>query len=290
MDCDGLKHYLNFAPPGTRLDYDTFTYEVWGRSLLTIFNEFGIRATFFCIADQLNVPKIALFFREVVSNGHLIGNHTFSHPEMDTLSEQEYICEIRRAHKEITGTLGVIPRGFRAPAYFITAAGLRELNSLGYYYDSSICYSKCTRGLLLLLGIIRKNIRIKKQSNLHSKCPQLGPYTIEFEDNSRLLEWPISRALGFSYYGTLHCAMPSILFQIQTLILESGERHIHYELHPIELVSLECIRDFPWLGNLPFAGRRDLYSWLKCRIRRLTARRQVTTLEELSASYLRFCF
>ncbi len=45
--------------------------------VLDLLNEYGIKATFFCVGD--NVRKHPELFNRVVSEGHTIGNHTFNH-------------------------------------------------------------------------------------------------------------------------------------------------------------------------------------------------------------------
>jgi len=286
VDCDALAHYLNFAPPGTKVESDPYTYNVMCRDILKLFARYGIKATFFCIADQLDQPETLTVFKEIVAAGHEIGNHTLSHPEIDSLSDEEHVCDIRGGHEKISNMLGIRPIGYRAPAYYITERGLHELAELGYLYDSSVCNSRLTRLIMTALSFVEKRFKLKKNSPLHARFSGSEPCVIVFNDGRELIEWPIPTACGVAYYGTLHCSMPAPVFFMQTFLLDFYKRHIHYEIHPVEVITRECYKEFPWTDTLPFARRNDLLSWLDMRLKRLTAARSVITLEELSASYL----
>lgn len=288
VDCDSLAHYINFASPGTKVENDRYSYLVMCRNILDIFKKYNVKATFFCIADQLEDPAVLDIFREIVNSGHEIGNHTFSHPEIDTLSEADHLNNIRLGHEKIKTLLNVTPVGYRAPAYFITEGALREIAGLGYLYDSSLCYSKITSSMIRLLEIISSGFRPKKQSPLLRRFKGKGPYEIEFSDRQKLLEWPIPNIGGLAYYGTLHCCVPRSVFLMQTFMLNFFKRYIHYAFHPIEVITDECREEFPWINKIPFSGRDDLSEWLEYRVKKLTATREVVTLKELSKAHIGF--
>jgi peptidoglycan/xylan/chitin deacetylase (PgdA/CDA1 family) len=116
------------------------------------------------------------FFKEVVNQGHQIGNHTYDHPDAHQLTDQQYADNILRGHHTIVELLGCEPKGFRAPAYYITESSLLTLARLGYFYDSSATFSPLTRGLIRLLEILKKNFKAKTDSKLHKKFSGHGPY------------------------------------------------------------------------------------------------------------------
>ncbi|MDD5584552.1 MAG: polysaccharide deacetylase family protein [Candidatus Omnitrophica bacterium] len=286
VDCDSLKHYLNFAPQGTDVEKDKFTFPVMCRNLLRILEKLKIKATFFCIAEQLNDPVNLSVYREIVQAGHEIGNHTFSHPDIAFLDEEKHLLNIRLAHQAIMEVLKVKPAGYRAPAYFITEGSFKELKELGYSYDSSLCYSRATRIFTYALKIINRNYQPKRSSGIHSRFKGLPPYNIEFDGINGLTEWPIPNVAGLAYYGTLHCCMPSQVFNTQTAFLNLRKKYIHYELHPIELISKECVEAFPWLRKIPFVRREDLSDWMEYRLQKLISGRKPLTLKELNDAYL----
>jgi peptidoglycan-N-acetylglucosamine deacetylase len=77
----------------------------------------GVRASFFCIADQVAAhPALA---REIVARGHDIQNHTASHSHsFSLLGRRGYAGELARAQGLIESVTGQQPRCFRAPAGF----------------------------------------------------------------------------------------------------------------------------------------------------------------------------
>lgn len=45
--------------------------------VLKVLNDYGWKATFFCVGD--NVEKYPDLFKQIVAEGHQVGNHTFNH-------------------------------------------------------------------------------------------------------------------------------------------------------------------------------------------------------------------
>jgi hypothetical protein len=111
-----------------------------------LFAERGIRATFFVVAEDIDVDRLgsdAVAMRSALSEvrdaGHEIANHSYSHPyDLARWGAAEAAEEIRRAHELLSEFAGAEIQGFRAPGYDISAAMVETLVDLGYLYDSSI--------------------------------------------------------------------------------------------------------------------------------------------------------
>ena len=75
----------------------------------------GLRATFFCIGDQVRQhPDIA---RAIVQRGHALGNHSQHHRHhFSVMGPRALRREIAEAQDTIAQATGVTPRWFRAPA------------------------------------------------------------------------------------------------------------------------------------------------------------------------------
>jgi peptidoglycan/xylan/chitin deacetylase (PgdA/CDA1 family) len=72
-----------------------------------------ITATFFMIGEKVTAsPNLA---RRVAAEGHEIGNHTFSHPKLSSLPDQQVRLEIEQTQDIIGETVGVRPACFRPP-------------------------------------------------------------------------------------------------------------------------------------------------------------------------------
>jgi peptidoglycan/xylan/chitin deacetylase (PgdA/CDA1 family) len=81
--------------------------------LLEILAHHKVPATFFqCGANVERLPSVA---REVAAAGHVIGNHSHTHPLFCFRSPRFIEQDLRRAQQAIQSHTGVIPVWFRAP-------------------------------------------------------------------------------------------------------------------------------------------------------------------------------
>lgn len=67
--------------------------------VLKILKDFDAKATFFCIGE--NVQKHPEIFRQILAEGHSIGNHTFNHLNGWKTSSEIYLENIRKTAIEI---------------------------------------------------------------------------------------------------------------------------------------------------------------------------------------------
>lgn len=102
--------------------------------ILSLLKKFDIRATFFVTAEV--VEK----FPEVIKNlgkTHEIACHSYMHENMSKLSQSEQYRVLKKA-TEIIETVAKRPVGFRAPRLNVDENLFKNLEKLGYVYDSSI--------------------------------------------------------------------------------------------------------------------------------------------------------
>jgi peptidoglycan/xylan/chitin deacetylase (PgdA/CDA1 family) len=97
--------------------------------ILDILGERNVCATFFMIGRHVeHLPQAA---RRVATEGHEIGNHSYSHPIYLYRNSRATRRQLERAQAVITETTGVAPRlarppcGVRTPAYFAATRSLR---------------------------------------------------------------------------------------------------------------------------------------------------------------------
>ncbi len=113
--------------------------EVNTRRLMDLFDESGVKATFFIlgwVADKH--PQIV---REIVSRGHEPACHSYWHRLIYNLSPEEFRRDTIRAKNCIEQAAGQKVFGYRAPCFSITNRCLWAidiLTELGFRYDSSI--------------------------------------------------------------------------------------------------------------------------------------------------------
>jgi peptidoglycan/xylan/chitin deacetylase (PgdA/CDA1 family) len=91
--------------------------------VLEVLAKYGAHATFFqCGVNAKRLPAVA---REVISEGHEIGNHSYSHPMLHLKSAAFIDSELRDAQSAIEDATGTTPKWFRAP-YGVRWFGLRQ--------------------------------------------------------------------------------------------------------------------------------------------------------------------
>ena len=114
--------------------------------LLIHLGALSLKASFAVVGDWVReYPREHL---ALVEAGHEIVNHTLSHPDNEELDPHRHFHllppevleeQVRSGHELIAETLGVRPRGFRAPhfGHQHTEAVYPILRDLGYLYSSS---------------------------------------------------------------------------------------------------------------------------------------------------------
>ena len=81
--------------------------------LLDTLKKLHVPATFFVVGDQvMRSPELVV--REA-QEGHLVGNHSFNHPHLETLTPREASAELTATQRLVEGLTGVRSPLFRAP-------------------------------------------------------------------------------------------------------------------------------------------------------------------------------
>ncbi len=87
--------------------------------VLNTLKNFNVQATFFCIGENVsNYPEI---YKEVLSNGHTTGNHTFNHLKGWNTPDTEYLLNIEKCTSLVDSNL------FRPPYGRIKKSQIRKL-------------------------------------------------------------------------------------------------------------------------------------------------------------------
>jgi peptidoglycan-N-acetylglucosamine deacetylase len=81
--------------------------------LLRILDDYGIRATFFLTGKE-SLENSDLVFR-ISNSGHSLANHSYSHPNLTTLSEKEVTKQLKDTNKILSNISGKKTKYFRPP-------------------------------------------------------------------------------------------------------------------------------------------------------------------------------
>jgi len=118
--------------PGSRqiaLTYDDGPNDPHTQRLLDVLAKHNVHATFFLIGRYIQQqPQIA---REIVQAGHVIGNHTFTHPLLIFKSEAEIRQELSQCREAQQDAIGKPSNLFRPPFGGRRPAVLRVARELG---------------------------------------------------------------------------------------------------------------------------------------------------------------
>jgi peptidoglycan-N-acetylglucosamine deacetylase len=206
---------------------------------LELFEELGVRATFFVIGrdlqrDLADGGRGAALLRRALKAGHELGNHSFAHAyDLVTWKPADIYDDLRRCDVLLRG-LGARPAGFRAPGYTHDALLLQQVAALGYRYDASLLPSPSYyAGKLAVLGWMAARGR-RSQSLASGWRSFLGPTRPHFMPDCGLWEVPVSVSpvLRLPMVGTF------VLGGRALLLKEAAtRRYLHLELHGIDLAD-----------------------------------------------------
>jgi peptidoglycan-N-acetylglucosamine deacetylase len=104
--------------PYIAMTFDDGPSPVTTTRLLDILKQRNIKVTFFMIGPNVVAhPEIA---RRVLAEGHEIGNHSWTHPQLSKLSDQRVTEEITKTQEAIKNACGFTPIILRPPYGAIT--------------------------------------------------------------------------------------------------------------------------------------------------------------------------
>jgi hypothetical protein len=138
IDCDSLWVYA--SEHGLRPDYHNCrVYEESLPRLFELLEARNLRATWFVIGRDLELPACRDFCRRVVAAGHALANHTYSHlKDFHSAAHAIQRHEIVESHEAIRRELHYECRGIRFPGYYFDRTVVPVLHEFDYLYDSSV--------------------------------------------------------------------------------------------------------------------------------------------------------
>jgi len=100
------------------------------KTILEILDRYDVKATFFLCGVWVDAyPEMV---KEIAARGHVIGNHSLTHPHMNRLSEAEIQNELTKLDDTIEQLTGKRCTLFRAPFGEYNDTVVKTVRSLGY--------------------------------------------------------------------------------------------------------------------------------------------------------------
>jgi peptidoglycan-N-acetylglucosamine deacetylase len=99
-------------------------------SVLEVLERQQIKGTFYLLGE--NMHRESDIVRRIVKQGHAVGNHTYSHPDLRKSKPEEVRSELVRTDELFQQIVGWRPKIFRAPFGFENPAIITEAQNLGY--------------------------------------------------------------------------------------------------------------------------------------------------------------
>jgi len=205
-------------------------------ALLDLYDEFGVKATFFYIANfAKQCPDI---IKMVQAKGHEIACHGLTHRHdkaFDSMPFEEQLDHLKTAKEILEDIAGEEVVSFRSPALRVNIDTPKALIEAGFRFDSSVAPQRMdmfmslgSKGKFQWFGAPRTPYRTR-------------PDNLARKGDSPITEVPVS-SFGLPYIGTLLRISPALTaFTRNLLYLETRrtDKGINFLIHPNELITEE---------------------------------------------------
>lgn len=143
LDKQYEKYDAHFIGPDNGKIYLTYTvtYEHEGnvKKTLDILKAKNVKAVFF--VDKAFARLYPELTWQIINDGHILGNHCTTHPDLPTLSIDKIVKQIMDIHDYVKATYGYEMRLFRPPSGYFSEQVWAIAQSLGYRsYNYSFTY------------------------------------------------------------------------------------------------------------------------------------------------------
>lgn len=174
--------------------------------LLDILASYGVKATFFVLGDNGNgaidkVPEWTSHIQRTDSDGHQIASHTYSHPDLTTLTSAARYEEMYQTEEALLNILGKIPTYMRPPYLAFNDDCAADMAALGYHVISRNLDTKDYANdspNLIANSKAMFNDAVTEASPSSSSFTVLN-HDLYYQTVHTLVEYEIERALALGY-------------------------------------------------------------------------------------------
>lgn len=173
--------------------------------VLSLLKEYKAKATFFCVGS--NIEKHPELFRQIISEGHAVGNHTYHHMNGWKTKSKEYLENVSKCDSVINGDRSSVisyhlhrspitgnckplfrpPYGKMKPSQFFWLRSHYSIimwDVLSGDFDQTISKEKCLKNVITKTragSIVVFHDSIKAKENLYYVLPKFLEYFSEKE-------------------------------------------------------------------------------------------------------------
>jgi cellulose synthase/poly-beta-1,6-N-acetylglucosamine synthase-like glycosyltransferase/peptidoglycan/xylan/chitin deacetylase (PgdA/CDA1 family) len=102
-----------YDPHKLAISFDDGPDPVWTPRILAVLKKYNVKATFMVIGGQAQ-DNVGLL-KQYIQDGHEIGNHTYTHPDISEISDFQLRSELNLTERLFAAKLGIQPLFFRPP-------------------------------------------------------------------------------------------------------------------------------------------------------------------------------
>lgn len=130
-----IEEYQGIAMGNSEKKYVYLTFDEgyeagYTQRILQVLKENDVKAAFFLTAHYVNTQEEIV--KQMISDGHIIGNHTVNHKSMPDLTDEKVKQEVMDLHTAIYQKFGYEMKYIRPPKGELSERTIDITNSLGY--------------------------------------------------------------------------------------------------------------------------------------------------------------
>lgn len=165
---ESLNENHNIDKNQIAITFDDGPNSEYTLQVLSLLKRYDAKATFFCIGQNIKTNPELL--KRIITEGHVIGNHTNTHNEnFGFLKEENVVTELLEANAIIKKVTGFEPKLFRPP-FGVTNPSIKKaikrvgLQSIGWSIRTLDTTSKSRQSII---KSIKRNVKIGDVILLH---------------------------------------------------------------------------------------------------------------------------
>jgi len=137
LDCETMwtGRDATYANRPVLMSQGAYGWKVGTGRVLALLDSYGLKATFF--VPGLIVDQHEKLIEEILSKGHEIAHHSYTHTWILNLAPEQEREEMEKGYQSIRRVSGRVPRGWRSPAAELSPITMPMLVEYGFDYSSN---------------------------------------------------------------------------------------------------------------------------------------------------------